>query len=253
MRANLLYHLLRRAGKLTGENIPLSYMALFLPPSPTVVDAGAHDGSETVQMSLLWPRGTIHAFEPVPAVFQKLKANTAHLPNVRCYPLALAGECGTMTLHVSSGGTDASSSLLAPKEHRAVNPHIVFEAQIAVPVLTLDAWAAQNHCPRLDFLWLDMQGGELAALQAAPRLLAGVQAIHLEVATVELYENNPLYPDVRRWLEAQGFVLNREEIAHFSGGNAFFVRLPVRLSLERLLPIVARKLFRKLARKLRRR
>lgn len=234
---------------MTDENIPLSYIALFLPPAPVVVDAGAHNGSETVQMSLLWPQGTVHAFEPVPAVFRQLEANTHHLSNVCRYPVALAGVNADLTMHVSSGGTDASSSLLAPKEHLAANPHVVFEEQIIVSALTLDTWAEQCHCSRVDFLWLDMQGGELAALKAAPRLLAAVQAIHLEAATVELYAENPLYPEVRGWLENQGFQVEIEALAHASGGNAFFVRQGTRLSLFRLLALTARKLSRKLKRR----
>ena len=119
-------------------------MALFLPKSPTALDAGAHNGGDTVQMSLLWPGATIHAFEPVPAVYRQLEANTKSLANVRRYPCALAGGAGTVTMHVSSGGTDASSSLLAPKEHLAVNPHVVFEDVITVATTTLDLWAAEN-------------------------------------------------------------------------------------------------------------
>lgn len=248
MKAKWLYQSLRRAGRLTEENIPLSYIALFLPDAPVVVDAGAHNGSETIPMSLLWPQGTIHAFEPVPAVFRQLQDNTKHLSNVHTYQTALAAENADFTMHVSSGGTDASSSLLAPKEHLIVNPHIVFEKQITVTALTLDTWAGRNHCSQVDFLWLDMQGGELAALQAAPRVLATVQAIHLEVSTTELYENNPLYPEVRSWLETQGFVLAVDEIAHASGGNAFFVRSGRRLSVWRLVPLVGRKLLRRMRR-----
>ncbi len=246
--SGILYRLLRRAARLTNENIPLSYIALFLPVAPVVVDAGANSGEETIQMSLLWPCGTIHAFEPVPAVFRQLQANTAHRPNVCTYPKALAAESESLTIHVSSGGTDASSSLLAPKATLMVNPHVVFQEQVLVSALTLDAWAAQNNCLRVDFLWLDMQGGELAALKSAPRVLKTVQAIHLEVATAELYENNPLYPEVRAWLEAQGFVLAAEEAAQAAGGNAFFVRSGVRLSLPRLVVITARKLLRRLRR-----
>lgn len=245
----LIYSLMRRAAKLTGENIPLSYIALFLPPAPVVVDAGAHNGSETVQMSLLWPRGTIYAFEPVPAVFRQLEANTRHLPNIRRFQVALAGVDADLTMHVSSGGTDASSSLLAPKSHLAVNPHVVFEEQVTVPALTLDTWAEQNQCPQIDFLWLDMQGGELAAMQAAPRLLATVQAVHLEVTTAELYENNPLYPEVRAWLESQGFRLETEALGDTTGGNAFFVRRTARLSFPRLFSLTTRKLFQKIGRR----
>jgi len=246
---DLLYRVLRHAGRLTDENMPLPYLALFLPGSPVVVDAGAHNGGDTVQMSLLWPGATIHAFEPVPAVFWQLEANTKTLANVRRHPFALASGAGTLTMHVSSGGTDASSSLLAPKEHLSVNPHVLFDGVITVPTMTLDLWAAENNCAKIDFLWLDMQGGELAALKAAPRMLSTVRAIHLEVALTELYANNPLYPEVRAWLEMQGFALQAEEIAHFSGGNAFFVRAGIRPSIIRLFEIVIRKLARKLGRR----
>ena len=245
---HLLYRLLRRAAKTTEENIPLLYIALFLPPAPVAVDAGAHNGSETVQMSLLWPQGTIHAFEPVPAVFRQLEANTNHCPNIRRYLVALAGVNAAMAMHVSSGGTDASSSLLVPKEHLAINPHIVFDEKITVSALTLDTWAEQNDCAGIDLLWLDMQGAELAALQAAPRVLATVRAIYLEAATVELYAGNPFYPEVRAWLETQGFTVEVEALADGSGGNAFFVRPGTRLSLFRLLTFTARKLSRKLGR-----
>ena len=244
----LIYILLRRAAKMIDENIPLFYIALFLPSAPVVVDAGAHNGSETVQMSLLWPQGIVHAFEPVPAVFRQLELNTGHLANICRYPVALAGVNADLTMNVSSGGTDAASSLLVPKEHHAINPHVVFNEQITVPALTLDVWAEQNDCARVDLLWLDMQGGELAALQAAPRVLATVRAIHLEAATVEIYEGNPLYPEVRAWLEAQGFAVEIEALAHASGGNVLFIRQGTRLSLFRLLALTARKLSRKLGR-----
>ena len=113
---------------------------------------------------------------------------------------------------------------------------------VTVPALTLDTWAEQNQCSRIDFLWLDMQGGELAAIQAAPHLLVTVQAIHLEVTTAELYENNPLYPEVRAWLEAQGFRLETEALADATSGNTFFVRPAARLSFLRLFTLTARKL-----------
>lgn len=73
----------------------------------------------------------------------------------------LAGTNAELTMHVSSGGTNASRSLLAPKTHLAVNPHVVFEEMVTVPVLALDTWAEQNQCSRIDFLWLDMRGGSL--------------------------------------------------------------------------------------------
>ena len=228
MPNGMIYKAMRRLLRAQEDEIPKLYMKLLLPEAPVVVDAGAHVGSDTIAMSRLWPRGTIHAFEPVPALFQKLTANTAGLPNVHRYPLALGPGVGTAEMFVSGGGSDASSSLLPPKEHLQINPHVSFGERITVQTSTLDAWARENGAPNLDFLWLDMQGAELAMLKAAPRSLSSVRLIHLEVSRVEVYEGNPLYPEVRAWLEAQGFRLEAEEIPAVPTGETLLGQRAVR-------------------------
>ena len=236
-----IYHLIKQITRSQDDNIPKAYIMLFLPADPVIVDAGAHVGDDTRSLSYLWPAATIHAFEPVPALYQQIATNTRGLVNVHCYPLALAKRTGTADLYVSGGGGDASSSLLTPKEHLAVNPHVSFSETISVPTMTLDEWGNRQNCPRLDFLWLDMQGEELAMLQASPRLLSTVILIHLEVALVELYEKNPLYPEVRSWLESQGFRLEAEEIIPECSGNALFVRQEVSLRWDRVFYLMLRK------------
>ncbi len=241
MIAGLIYKLIKKIVRASEDNIPKAYIMLFLPPDPKVVDAGAHVGGDSLEMSILWPKATIYAFEPVPKLFQQLVLNTRIRGNIQCYPFALAADTGNAALHISGDGGTASSSLLAPKETLKVNPKITFSEIIPVPTLSLDQWGQQNKCNSLDFLWLDMQGGELAMLRSSPLLLSTVQAIHLEVSVIELYEQNPLYAEVRFWLEQQGFRLEAEEIIPQCSGNAFFVREGVTLRPDRLLHIVMRK------------
>jgi FkbM family methyltransferase len=58
---------------------------------------------------------------------------------------------------------------------------------------------------RIDFLKMDIQGGELAALSNAPRLLETTLLIQVEVEFVELYKGQPLFADVDSYLRSQGF------------------------------------------------
>lgn len=44
--------------------------------SPTVVEAGAFDGRDTVAFSNLWPKGHVYAFEPLPTLANKLRCAT---------------------------------------------------------------------------------------------------------------------------------------------------------------------------------
>src|SRR2546422_11653416 len=89
--------------------VPLTYIAQFLPPNPIVVEAGAHVGTDTLAMSRRWPDGHIHAFEPVPELFEQLHASVARQRNVTCYPLALSAATGGATMYVSGGASDARS------------------------------------------------------------------------------------------------------------------------------------------------
>jgi len=193
-----------------------------LPSDPVIVEAGAHVGLDTVEMARLWSRGQIHAFEPIPHIYQQLEAQTAKLPNVRTYQTALGAETATADMWLSSGGT-ASSSLLDPKTHLEAFPAIEFRHKIKVDVTTLDDWSQSAHVARVDFLWLDMQGCELAALQHAKRILPSVSAIALEVFLEELYADAPLWPEVQAWIQGQGFVILRQILGR-TYGDALAVR-----------------------------
>ena len=177
------------------------------------------------------PKGRIHSFEPLPSVFEILRQRNGSRPNVRLYPLALGDRDGTATFHVSGGSPDRpasdvnqSSSLLPPQETLRLHPHIRFEQTIEVPVSTLDGWAERERVPRVDLLWLDMQGFEGQFLAASPRMLPGVRVIHTEVHRVPNYTGSILYPELTSWLQERGFVLVREEIPWDDGGNAVFAR-----------------------------
>ncbi len=213
-----------------GE-VPKKWLRPFLPADPVIIDCGAHYGFDSEEFSRLWPKGRIFSFEALPSVYQKLHGRVGNLPNVRTFPMALGDKDGTAQFHVSEGtgdrpdsDVDQSSSLLPPDEILKLHPHIRFQRAIDVPVLTLDSWAAREQVARVDLLWLDMQGFEGRFLAATPRMLPGVRAIHAEVNRVSNYAGVMLYPELRAFLEAQGFVVVREEMPWADGGNVVFVR-----------------------------
>jgi FkbM family methyltransferase len=201
-------------------------VATFLPADPVIVEAGAHVGLDTLEMARFWPRGQIHAFEPIPHVYRQLEAQTAKLRNVRTYQIALGTETGTASMWVSSGTSswaDGSSSFLDPKKHLEFDPTVEFREKIEVPVTTLDDWSQSVNVARVDFMWLDMQGYEFAALQHGKRVLPAVSAIALEVTIEELYADIPLWPEVQAWLQAQGFAIVRQVLGR-TYGDALAVR-----------------------------
>jgi FkbM family methyltransferase len=210
------------------DYIPEKRIARHLPAAPVILEAGAHDGTDTMRMASFWPLAQIHAFEPVPAAYNALVRRTAHLADrVHSYPLAL-GPRKTMTkMHLSGDGGTAScqsSSLLPPDEgHSREYSFVEFGSIIDVEVTTIDEWARQHNIKKVDFIRLDMQGYELRALEGAMATLSCTKAVQLEVSHVHLYQGAPLYAEVVQWMWQRGFRPAVKAVFRI-GGNVLFVR-----------------------------
>lgn len=198
-------------------------IAEYLPDDPRIVEAGAYNGTDTLKMARFWPNGYVYAFEPVPYLFVQLQQTVADQKNISCYQSALSDTSGTEQMFMSQPPYSASSSLYEPQEYLEEHPEARFEV-IEVETTTLDDWAQQQGIERIDFLWFDMQGAELRALQGAVNVLRHVKAIKTEVNLTERYRGMPLYRDVRRWLEAYGFKVAIEALHRGHWGNVLFVR-----------------------------
>jgi FkbM family methyltransferase len=203
----------------------------FLPDNPVIVEAGAFDGNDTNKMALQWPQGTIHAFEPVPEIYERLLNNTNRFHNIVYHPLALSDHNGTALFYVSErptrpGIASQAGSLHKPKQRLLKSP-LIFPRTTMVATIILDTWAAENGIRAIDLLWLDTQGHELAILQAAPIILPHINVILAEVSFIESYEGQPLYEDVVAWMTQHGFDYVGHDFVDTTAtffGNALFVR-----------------------------
>ena len=198
--------------------------------SPIILEAGAADGSDTLQFAKQLPsQAVIYAFEPVQQNFEHLKDVVKNRSNVRVFRMALGDHDGKMRMNISRNieaddNIASSSSLLKPKTLSSSHPQIVFEKQEEVDVRTIDSWAAENKVTRIDAMWLDMQGLECATLQASPVIMKTVQVLYTEVNFEETYEGCILYDEYRDWLYSLGFKLVKSEFRWKEQGNALFVR-----------------------------
>ncbi len=196
----------------------------FLPANPVIVEAGVYNGLDTFAMATMWPTSTIHGFEPIPTLLAEAKKNCLGLSNVHLYPLALSNKNGWATFYVSSGASNASSSLLPPALHLAHVPTVSFNKTIDVETITLDDWAKKYNIDKVDFLWLDMQCFEMQMLKASTTILKTVKVIMTEVNLVELYQGCMLYVPFKEWLESEGFEVVKEDLPLNAWGDVLFVR-----------------------------
>ena len=190
----------------------------------SILDAGANNGTDTLELKKVWPKATIYAIEPAPNSFAELKKKVTSEPEIYAYQIALSDKHGKADFYLSENNEEQSSSLLKPTLHLSEFSHVLFKQKIQVETITLDEWAEKEGIDHIGLLWLDLQGAEYKMLSASPKILKTVKAIFTEVNFVELYEGFVIYPVFKRWLESQGF---REVFMypdHRTFGDALFIR-----------------------------
>jgi 2-O-methyltransferase len=216
----------RKAEPNTELSIDKQELRHYLPENPVIVEAGMFDAADTEEFAQVFPTGKIHGFECLPFYYDLSCKRLSKYTNVATYPVALSDTAGELDFYVSTlkGELSASGSLLAPKLHQEVHPEVKFNERIKVKAVTLDEWAAQHGISRVDFLWLDLQGAEIKALQGAEKLLENVTGIFTEVSLIETYENVPLYEEVKTFLTSRGFKIAKEYLPYKDMGNVLFLK-----------------------------
>ena len=135
----------------------------------TALDVGAHHGLYTLLLSKQVGRnGRVIAFEPSPRECQRLERHLwfNRRSNVHLERSAVGSEPGEADFFLVEGFQDWCNSLRPPA---LPDP----TSTVRVRVRRIDDVLAERHVSKVDFIKLDVEGGELAALHGAMRLLHG--------------------------------------------------------------------------------
>lgn len=167
------------------------------------VDIGANDGveiSNTHQLETEYGWTGI-AVEPIPSVFEKLRANRrCHLVNGCVTPQAGRAKFIEMVggTHMLSTLAINDTGLTARRLRKSAKRHGADLREIDVSCHTFESLLAEFSVQAVDFLSLDIEGGELEVLKSIDFDKTPVKTISVE--------NNYYTRDIRDYLESQGFV-----------------------------------------------
>lgn len=163
------------------ERYEAALVARLLDPGAVFWDVGANVGYfSLLAAAAAGETGEVVAFEPGAAALERLTENVSLNPykNIRIFNLAVAGAEGEATLYRADGIADSSASLFSAAAGAAAGE--------TCRTVSLDGWLKQEGLRSPDFLKLDVEGAELAALQGAAGILADSQPLLL----VEMEEKN---------------------------------------------------------------
>lgn len=136
---------------------------------PVLFDVGANEGRYAKILIESFPTASIYCFEPHPRTFQRLVKATAGTPIERINS-AVGSECGKTTLF-------DHASIPAGSEHATIIPSVVETVHLSesvhyeVPLITIDGYCRSKSIQFIDFLKIDVEGNEYAALLGASDML----------------------------------------------------------------------------------
>lgn len=134
-------------------------MRRVLRPDSSCIDVGAHSGSMLEEILELAPRGSHHAFEPLPRYAARLRSR---FPQVQVHEAAVGDEMGEVEfVHVVNA--PAYSGL---RERDYDRPDVKLE-RVRVREVRLDEVIPESSA--IAFIKIDIEGGEFHALRGAQR------------------------------------------------------------------------------------
>jgi FkbM family methyltransferase len=171
----------------------------------TCLDVGSRGGFEADLLPIAFAVDAV-GFEPDPVAFAALGADQGPWRSLRHLPVALAGSEGERPLFIPRD--PISASLLEHDESigRRFGKAQFFERDRTATVTTRRLDDASEGL-RPVYLKLDVEGAELEILQAAPRTLAGLLALKVEVSFLPFRKGQPLACDIDSFLRGHGFEL----------------------------------------------
>lgn len=174
-----------------------------------IFDVGAHRGDSVQEFFLLYPKSRVFAFEPDRENFAQLNARFKDTPRMHLFNVAVGQKDGRVLLHRNN--YDATHSLLpfnSNEINRWADANDFHETTIdEVEQISLDSFCRKNGIATIDIIKLDIQGGEMMALEGGQVQLShqAIGAIFCEVEFRQLYQGQPLFWDISAYLLSRSY------------------------------------------------
>lgn len=172
----------------------------------TIIDVGANKGQFALASTKRFPHANVISFEPLPEQYEKYKKNLGKLKRVKIHNVALGSEAGIIDFYRNEH-SHASSALPISDEQKKAIPETANTTKIQVKVNRLDEAISENEINGLTLLKLDVQGYERNVLEGATKLLSKIDYIVFEASFIPMYNGEPLFDEMHRFLKDIGFEL----------------------------------------------
>jgi hypothetical protein len=116
--------------------------------------------------------------------------------------------------------------MLELKDHLKVHPDVIESKKIRLITTNLTSFLIKYNLDidNYNMLVMDIQGAEFLALEGMKDIISKFKYIFLEVSTIELYEKNAKFTEIKKFLNDFNFELVCHKLNEFNWGDAYFVK-----------------------------
>jgi len=169
-----------------------------------IFDVGANVGNSAAIYMGLFPASRIFCFEPVAETYHQLKRNMQNRKQVCCFQLAMGAfpAKGTILL-----GSNSRMNSLVDEETLSVNTGPIRTEKVEIS--TIEAFCKVKGIGHIDYLKIDVEGGDLDVLKGAENMLTGqtIDFVEVEAGMNPKNERHVPFNALKTYLERYDYFL----------------------------------------------
>ena len=183
-----------------------------------IFDIGSRDCLQSIEFYKLFPNAKIYAFECNPNTINICKQNIKNYTDrIKLIDGAVTDYDGEITFYPIdqnktltswNDGNPGASSIFKN------NGTYIYEKYVQYEIKTichrLDTVMMRYNIPRVDIIWMDLQGAELLALKGLGKYLENVKYIHTEVSYKEIYTGQVMFEELNNFIISNNFILKNK-------------------------------------------
>lgn len=183
-----------------------------------IFDIGARDCLQSIEFYKHFPNAKIYAFECNPNTVQLCKENIKNYSDrITLIEGAVSNSDGeitfypinqTKTITTWKDGNPGASSLFRSNGTYPIEHYV--QDEIKTNCHRLDTMMKKYNIPRVDVIWMDLQGAELLALQGLGDYIKTVKYIHTEVSFKEMYSGQVMFEELNQYIISHNFNLKNK-------------------------------------------
>jgi|TARA_B110000211_G_C13994039_1_gene515359 FkbM family methyltransferase len=173
----------------------------------TFIDIGANKGQFAMMANKIYPNSTIICFEPQKAPFETLQKVFKGFENIKMFQFACGSKSEITEINVSNEN-DSSSILNITNNQKNLYPSTFYVRKEKIKIVKIEEIINLTEIKKPIFLKIDTQGYELEILKGINLNL--IKYVYVECSYIELYEGQPLFHEIKEYLENRNFYLKDE-------------------------------------------